>query len=237
MSGDPRDSLCQASFTWSGAMPAMHAMLPHLTVRQSADTEGKAMMRMSISGTVAWVLALWGVLLCVSGFVLMQSRHAGYYAGMLVGLGATLPIIALKLWLSPSWRDVSTEPRIRRYRRDSIPPVVAYVVVMLGWRELLGLVAQTWWQVLVALLPALLIALVIRAMARHVLRADEMQQRVELMAVGVAAAMVAVGYSLVAFLDMAELITVSSAPALLMVFPALCLGYGFSRVVLQRRLA
>ncbi|GAB3345316.1 hypothetical protein [Lysobacter tyrosinilyticus] len=154
------------------------------------------------------------------------------------GLGVTAGVLlaSAMLWFSPgNIRDMATPALTRRYYREFGPPMLAYVVVMLGWKRVLAAVDASWLRALVALLPVLLMALVIRALARYVRDSDEMQRRIELESVSLAAGLVGIGYMAAGSLQGAKLITTDAAAAMLGVFPALCVCYGFIRIVIARR--
>lgn len=111
----------------------------------------------------------------------------------------------------------------------------SYVVVMLFWRYLLTHVNPDWARVLIALLPAVLVVLVIRAVARFVRDSDEMQRRIELEAIAIAAGLVSGAYMTAGFLQAAQLIDIPASAAMLWVFPLLCAIYGISKVINARR--
>ncbi|MFT4197910.1 MAG: hypothetical protein QM601_08380 [Pseudoxanthomonas sp.] len=158
-----------------------------------------------------------------------------YLGGMAAGTGAGALLMAVVLWFSPDPGNCTPPALARRYRREVVPAMAAYVVVMLFWRRLLDSVEASWLRVLVALLPAVLMLLVIRAVARRVNAADELQRRIELESIGIAACLVGGGYMTAGFLQSARLIDVPAVLAMLWVFPALCLGYGLVRIVISRR--
>ncbi len=156
------------------------------------------------------------------------------------GLGLSFGgvLAAAMLWFTPgSFRDVATPALTRRYYREFGPPMAAYVVVMLAWKPLLGSIEQPWLRVLVALLPALLVFLAIRAIARYVRDSDEMQRRIELESVGLAAGAVSTLYMSAGFLQGAKLIAIGATPAMLWMFPLLCMAYGIARIFIARRYA
>lgn len=147
-------------------------------------------------------------------------------------------LLAGMLWFTPGgFHDMATPALTRRYYREFAPPMAAYVVVMMGWKRVLAAIDATWLRVVVALLPALLIAVTIRALARYVRDSDELQRRIELESVGLAAGLVGAGYVTAAFLQSAKLIAVDAASAMHWVFPSLCLCYGVVRIVITRRYA
>jgi hypothetical protein len=62
-----------------------------------------------------------------------------------------------------------------------------------------------------------------------------MQRRIELESGSIAAMLVAAGYLGAGFLQSAKLIDIPSGPALIFVFPMLCLCYGIVKIVVARR--
>ena len=159
-------------------------------------------------------------------------RLARFAAGLTVG-GF---LIAAMLWFSPGGLLAGSTPALtRRYHREFAPPMAGYVVVMLVWKRLLSSVDATWLRVLVALLPAVLVALAIRAVARYVRDSDEMQRRIELESIALAAGVVSTGYMTAGFLQSAKLIAIGATSAMLWVFPLLCVGYGVAKVFVARR--
>jgi len=169
------------------------------------------------------------------------GRRLGWghpYGSGLVGVGVGALLAALMMWWAPaSLRDSAPAALSRQYYRDFVPPMAAYVVVMLVWKQLLDAVDARWLRVLVALLPAVLVMLVIRAVARYVRDADEMQRRIELESVSIAAGLVAAVYMTAGFLQSAGVIAVPATAAMLWVFPALCASYGIVKLVIARRYA
>ncbi|SRR5579875_851034 len=88
---------------------------------------------------------------------------------------------------------------------------------------------------LLALLPAIPVVLVIVTAARQVVRGDELQQRVHLIALSIAAAVVSAASIVGALLVLAHVWRVGG-DVLIWVFPGLCLVYGVTRTALVRKL-
>lgn len=159
-----------------------------------------------------------------------------------LGVVTVVAVVALALgallWFSPgTFRDTATPALTRRYYREFAPPMSAYFVVMLAWKPLLRGIDVAWLRVIVALLPALLVILALRATARYVRDSDEMQRRIELESVGIAAGTISAGYMTAGFLQSAKMIDVGATSAMLWVFPALCLCYGVAKIFIARRYA
>lgn len=164
-----------------------------------------------------------------------QLPLSEYLAGLSAGLGVFCLLLSLVLWLSRGNLQDSTQPALaRRYHREFGVPMLLYVV-MLFWKYLLGRVDPNWARVLIALLPAVLVALVIRAVARHVRDSDEMQRRIELESIAIAAGLVSGAYMTGGFLQAAHLIDIPATVAMLWVFPMLCALYGVTKSINARR--
>lgn len=181
---------------------------------------------------------------CISLVSLALSAGAGWLRlpvgdtarGFLAGLGVGGLFLALLLWFTPGGiHDSAPKALARRYYREFFPPMACYAVVMLIWKRLLDGVDATWLRAAVALLPAVFIALAIRAVTRFVRDSDEMQRRIELESVAISAGLVSMGYMTAGFLQSAKLIAVSGTAAMLMVFPAICMVYGFAKIFIARR--
>ncbi len=181
------------------------------------------------------------VVLCLSVALLAATpwlplRGDDYLRGLWIGACIGGVLLALMLWWSPgSMRDSAPPALARRYYRQLGPSLLVYVAVMLCWRRLLTSVDAGWARVLIALLPALLVALVIRAVARFVRDSDEMQRRIELESIAIAAGLVSGGYMTAGFLQAAGTIALPASAAMLWVFPMLCTTYGIAKGVTARR--
>ncbi|NJC50252.1 UNVERIFIED_ORG: multisubunit Na+/H+ antiporter MnhE subunit [Xanthomonas campestris] len=182
-------------------------------------------------------LCLGAGLLAVSALGRWQLLPlSAHLAGLCAGAGVSCLVLSLLLLLSRGSLRDSTRPALaRRYYREFGVPMGLYVVVMLFWRYLLAHVDPSWARVLIALLPAVLVALVIRAVARYVRDSDEMQRRIELESIAIAAGLVSGAYMTGGFLQAAELIDIPAMVAMLWVFPMLCAIYGVTKSINARR--
>ncbi|ATD66470.1 hypothetical protein CNR27_02560 [Luteimonas chenhongjianii] len=126
-------------------------------------------------------------------------------------------------------------PVQRRYTRELLIGMGAYAGLLIVSLLLLRQVEAPTLRAVVALLPILPIALVLRAMVRFIREVDELQQRIELEAVCIAAALVSFGYMTAGFLQAARVIDVPASAAMLWVFPLLCGTYGIAKAVVARR--
>ncbi|AZR28561.1 hypothetical protein NX80_021245 [Xanthomonas vasicola pv. arecae] len=159
-----------------------------------------------------------------------------YIAWLSAGIGGSCMLFSVPMWLARGNLRDSTRPALaQRYHREFGVPMLLYVVVMLFWRYLLGHVGPNWARVLIALLPAVLVVPVIRAVARYVRDSDEMDRRIKLEAIAIAAGLVSGAYMTARFLQAAELIDVPASAAMLWVFPLLCAIYGITKSIHARR--
>ncbi|MEN5059604.1 hypothetical protein [Luteimonas sp. TWI1416] len=123
----------------------------------------------------------------------------------------------------------------RRYTRDMTIGMVSYVALLFASLLLLRTVEAPALRALIALLPVAPIALLLRAMVRFIRGVDELQQRIELEAICIAAALVSLGYMTGGFLQAAQVIDVPASAAMLWVFPLVCGLYGIAKSVVARR--
>lgn len=155
--------------------------------------------------------------------------------GMLYGMGAGCLFGAALNWFAPDACDAATPALRRRYLREFLPPMAAYVALVLLSVWLLKRIDAPALRTLVALLPLPPIAFALRAIMRYIRDADELQRRIELEAVSIAAAFVSFAYLTGGFLQIARIIDVRAADAMLWVFPLTCLAYGVVKVLVSRR--
>jgi len=182
-----------------------------------------------------WCLAagLACLLLSVLGYRVWHIND--HLSGFLGGIGVGLLFAAVLQWFSPDMSDAVPKKLIRRYQRQIAVSMSAYVLIMLVWKRLLDAVDLVWLKWVIALFPALLVCWVMRAFVQYVRDSDEMQRRIELESGAIAAMLVAAVYLGLGFLQSAHLIDIAAGPALIMVFPAMCLFYGIVKIFVGRR--
>lgn len=88
---------------------------------------------------------------------------------------------------------------------------------------------------LIALLPVFPIVIVVRLLVRRMLAGDELQQRIDLEAIAVAALIVSLGTLTLSLLMVAGVFHATGPQAMVWVFPALWITYGFARTWAARR--
>ncbi len=122
----------------------------------------------------------------------------------------------------------------RQYQWGAMLSMTAYVaLVLLVWplaREVDGLV----FKLLLALTPVLPMLYLFALMARRIRDSDELQQRMHLVALGIAT-LITGAWSLVGgFLSAAHVLTLDGS-ILIWVFPVMLASYGVARMILVRR--
>lgn len=155
--------------------------------------------------------------------------------GIAAGIGVGCLLGALLHSQLPDPREATTPSMRRRYIREFMPPMAAYVVLVLASVTLLKQAEATWLRAVLALLPLPAVALAMRAFVRHVRDTDELQRRIELEAVSLATLLVSMAYLGGGFLQSAKVIDLPAAAAMIWVFPLICLSYGLCKVFVGRR--
>jgi len=158
-----------------------------------------------------------------------------FVRGLLFGLAVSLGLASLIRARLPDPADCSTPALRRRYMREFVPAIVAYMLTLLLSVWLLKHIDAPALRAAVALLPIPAVALLMRAMLRHIRDTDELQRRIEVESIGIATALVSLGYLGAGFLQAAKVIDVPSSAAMIWVFPLVCLTYGLAKVVIVRR--
>lgn len=127
-----------------------------------------------------------------------------------------------------------TRPHHRRYQREFWPAMAAYVAIMFLLWPLLPRVHSEWLKVVLALLPVIPVLFVVRAMVRLVLGSDELEQRIHLIGLAIAATVVSSLSLAGGFLASAGVIVLNGS-VLVMVWPTLVVLYALGRGWATRR--
>ncbi|GAB2553282.1 hypothetical protein [Rhodanobacter koreensis] len=122
----------------------------------------------------------------------------------------------------------------QRYQREFWPAMAAYVAIMFLLWPLLPKVHNALLEVVLALLPVVPVLFVVRAMVRLVLGSDELEQRIHLIGLAVAATVVSTLSLVGGFLAAAGIIKLDGA-ILIWVWPILVVVYAFGRGWASRR--
>ncbi|MEO8999375.1 MAG: hypothetical protein ABI227_10145 [Rhodanobacter sp.] len=124
----------------------------------------------------------------------------------------------------------------RRYLREFIPAMSAYVLLILLYGVLMPRTEGTMWRIVLAVLPLLPIVLVIRAIVRVIRDQDELERRIDLEAIAIAAMSTGFGYFSFGFLLNADIgLKVEPAAIAIWVMPCLLASYGVAKLLVVRR--
>ena len=161
--------------------------------------------------------------------------------GMWTGIAAGYLLGALLFLLVPRWwrthcDEMYATPAMRRYMRVMWPIMAGYALTLFAsvWLIKRGIESVPL-RAVVALLPALAIALFMRAALRYLREIDELQRRIETEAIGIASLLVALVYFSGGLLEKAKVVQVDAGAVMIWVFPLLCLVYGFAKMLLTKR--
>ena len=165
----------------------------------------------------------------------------GDAVGMWCGIGVGYLVGALLFLVLPRWwrqhcDEMYAQPAGRRYLRALWPIMIGYSLslFMSIWLVKRGIESVPL-RAVVAVLPALAIALLMRAALRYLREIDELQRRIETESIGIASLLVSLLYFAGGLLQKAKVIDVDAAAAMIWVFPLLCASYGIAKMVLTRR--
>ena len=124
----------------------------------------------------------------------------------------------------------------KRYLREFIPAMLAYVALILLFGTLVPKTESVVWRVLLALLPLLPVALVIRAMVRVIRDQDELERRIDLEAIAIAATSTGFGYFSFGLLLSAGIgREVGTDVVAIWVMPCLFASFGVAKLLVARR--
>lgn len=165
------------------------------------------------------------------------SEPVGLWVGIGAGylLGAAL-FLVLPRWWRQHCDEMYAQPAGRRYLRALWPIMIGYSLTLFLsiWLVKRGIESVPL-RAVVAVLPALAIALLMRAALRYLREIDELQRRIETEAIGIASLLVSLVYFAGGLLQKAKVIDLDAAAAMIWVFPLLCGTYGIAKMVLTRR--
>ena len=184
-------------------------------------------------------IGLFGLALGAAGHWLLAWPKGAVHAWL--GIGAGYLLCALGMLLVPRWwrqhcDDMYAQPAGRRYIRALWPALIGYsLALFLSLWLLRRGIDPLPLRALVAVLPVLPLALMMRAALRYLREIDELQRRIETEAIGIASLLVSLLYFAGGLLQKAKVIDVDAAAAMIWVFPLLCASYGIAKMVLTRR--
>src|SRR5690606_23175857 len=117
-------------------------------------------------------------------------------------------------------------PVARRYMKEFLPAMAAYVVVLMLSVWALRHVEATALRILLALAPAIPVAAAARAIVRFVRGSDELDRSILLEAFALAALVLTMGAFSLGLLVMADVVRVRAGTVLVWILPVYCLLYG-----------
>ncbi|WP_426701124.1 hypothetical protein ACPPVV_17405 [Rhodanobacter sp. Col0626] len=126
----------------------------------------------------------------------------------------------------------------KRYLREFIPAMAAYVVLIGVTSNLVSHVESRAWRALLVVLPMLPVALVIRALVRVIRDQDELERQIDLEAISISSALTGFGFFTFGLLAGADVVTgVSGSVVAIWVMPALFASFGLVKglIVLRYR--
>ena len=184
-------------------------------------------------------IGLFGLALGAAGHWLLAWPKGAVHAWL--GIGAGYLLCALGMLLVPRWwrqhcDEMYAQPAGRRYIRALWPALIGYsLALFLSLWLLRRGIDPLPLRALVAVLPVLPLALMMRAALRYLREIDELQRRIETEAIGIASLLVALLYFAGGLLQKAKVVDLDAAMAMIWVFPLLCAAYGIAKMVLARR--
>lgn len=189
-----------------------------------------------------WIFVVIGLAsLALAGAGLWLLRWPDEMVGLWAGIGTGYLLGAALFLLLPRWwrqhcDEMYAQPAGRRYLRALWPIMVGYslTLAMSIWLVKRGIESVPL-RAVVAVVPALAIALMMRAALRYLREIDELQRRIETESIGIASLLVSLLYFAAGLLQKAKVIDIDAGVAMIWVFPLLCLSYGVSKMVLARR--
>ena len=179
------------------------------------------------------LLLILGIFSVVLGIILLGLAAWLGYRGMLWGGASALATGALWLVCARFTREEPMRAAQRRYVREFLPAMAAYMLLLFVSIALLKHVDAVPLRVVIVLLPVLPIVFVVRAMVRLVLASDELERRLQLEAISIASLSVGLLSFAAAFLHGAGLLPIDNG--LMWVLPALFATYGMANWWVRRR--
>ena len=184
-------------------------------------------------------IGLFGLALGAAGHWLLAWPKGAVHAWL--GIGAGYLLCAVGMLLVPRWwrqhcDDMYAQPAGRRYIRALWPALIGYsLALFLSLWLLRRGIDPLPLRALVAVLPVLPLALMMRAALRYLREIDELQRRIETEAIGIASLLVSLLFFAGGLLQKAQVFDVDAGVAMIWVFPLLCAIYGIAKMILTRR--
>lgn len=187
-------------------------------------------------------LAAVTVLLAIAAYVPafgVPARYHDFIAGLTVGMGAALLLCAAVHWWRPQWLpdedDRHQQALARRYLREAAPGLLVYLLLLCAAPWLARQPQPGWLLLPLCLLPLLALGVLLRAAWRYLQEADELQRKIELESLAIAALVVSQLYFVAWMLQRFGLVHLDAEPALAWVFACIVLVRAVAGMWLRRR--
>lgn len=154
---------------------------------------------------------------------------------LVLAIAALVLAVAAILHWEPAACESSPPTLRRRYVRELAVTMAAYAVLLVLSMTLLKRVDAPALRALLALVPVVPVALAVAAMVRYFRGVDELQQRIELEAVSLGGALLALLYLAGGLLQAARVIDLPADQVMIWVFPLMCATYGVAKLRIAMR--
>ena len=159
------------------------------------------------------------------------------HRGWLVTAGIVAAVTGVAWLLCARFaREEALRPVHRRYLREFLPAMVGYVVLIMVSGTLVSRMESVVGRMALAVLPLLPIVLLIRAMVRVLRDQDELERRIDLEAIAIAAMSTAFGFFSFGLLPLADIgWHVRGDAVAIWVMPCLFAIFGIAKPLVARR--
>ena len=186
---------------------------------------------------------------CGIGIAALLLALAGHFiwhwksdlVGIWTGIGVGYLLAGGLIRLMPRWwrehcDEMYAQPAGKRYLRALWPIMIGYSLTLFAsiWFIKRG-VESVPLRALVAVLPAIPLALMMGAALRYLREVDELQRRIETEAIGIASLLTSLLYFGAGLLQKAKVFEVDAGVAMIWVFPLLAAIYGIAKMRLTKR--
>lgn len=186
--------------------------------------------------TARWLFAI-GVIAAAVALVAWLARPwlSPHEFGVVTGIATGAFAAAALSALTGDFADTATAALRRRYYRAIVLPIAAMLLLFFFRERLLDHAQASWLRAVVALLPVLPAALLLRIVIRYVRDLDDLQRRIETESFALATLLAVLGCMAMSSLQRAAVIDVPAELTLRWLFPLIAAGYIAARLLIQRR--
>jgi len=169
----------------------------------------------------------------------LPPRYQDFTAGLAWGMGVALLLAGALHWWRPQWLPDEDDRRqqqlAHRYLRDAAPGLLIYLALLCAAPWLAAHHPPGWLLLALCLLPLPALLVLLRATLRYLRDADELQRRIELEALAIAALVVSQACFAAWVLHRFGMIHLDTEPALAWVFAGVVLVRLLASVWLRRK--